>query len=175
MLSCMSLALWTILRLLVLWLWRTYISSFFSFSQEGYKHYGLATPWRRPKVNTFEINLEVSETDVEKLVMKLFAYLRANIFFLFLNDMCTTFDLEKLGHVLTMTEREKFIFSTRNRDLFEETKSEQSMKIKPFSTDEGWDLFSKVDFKEAKRCHVPKHIECISKQFSSERKGFPSP
>ena len=75
-------------------------------------------------MHTSEINLEVSGTDVEKLMMKLSAYLRANNFFLFLNDMCTTFDLEKLGHVLTVTEREKVIFSTRNRDLFEETKSE---------------------------------------------------
>ena len=106
MLSCMSLTLWTILRLLLLWLWRTYISSFFSFSQEGYKHYGLATPWRQPKVHTFEINLELAKTDVDKLMMKFAAYLRATNIFLVLNIMWTTFDIEKLGNVLTMTERE---------------------------------------------------------------------
>ena len=101
----MSLTLWTILILLLLWIWRTYISSFFSFSQEGYKHYGLATPWTQPKVHTSKINLKLAETDVDKM-MKLAAYLRAKNIFLVLNDMWTTFNIEKLGDVLTMTERE---------------------------------------------------------------------
>ena len=47
------------------------------------------------------------------------------------------------------------------------------MKIEPFSTDEGWDLFSKVAFKEAEGGHVPKQIENISRQASSKCKGFP--
>ena len=47
------------------------------------------------------------------------------------------------------------------------------MKIEPFSTDEGWDLFSKLAFKEVEGGHVPKKIENISRQVSSECKGFP--
>ena len=47
------------------------------------------------------------------------------------------------------------------------------MKIESFSTDEGWDLFSKVAFKEAEEGHVPEQIENISRQVSSECKGFP--
>ena len=47
------------------------------------------------------------------------------------------------------------------------------MKIEPFSTDKGWDLFSKVAFKEAKGGHVPEQIENISRQVSIECKGFP--
>ena len=38
------------------------------------------------------------------------------------------------------------------------------MKIEPFSIDEGWDLFSKVDFKEAEGGHVHEQIERISRQ-----------
>ena len=55
-------------------------------------------------MNTFEINLELAKTDVDKLMMKLVAYLRAKNIFLVLNNMWTTFDIEKLGNVLTMTE-----------------------------------------------------------------------
>ena len=40
-----------------------------------------------------EINLEVAEIDVEKLMMKLSAYLRAKNIFLVLDDMWTAFDL----------------------------------------------------------------------------------
>ena len=51
-------------------------------------------------------------------------------------------------------------------------KSKESMKIKPFSTDKGWDLFSKVDFKYAEGGHVPKKIKSIAKQVSTKCKGF---
>ena len=57
-------------------------------------------------MQTFEINLELAKTNVDKLMMKLVAYLRAKNIFLVLNNMWTTFDIEKLGNVLTMTERE---------------------------------------------------------------------
>ena len=55
-------------------------------------------------MHTSEINLELAETDVDKLMMKFAAYLRATNIFLVLNIMWTTFDIEKLGNVLTMTE-----------------------------------------------------------------------
>ena len=47
------------------------------------------------------------------------------------------------------------------------------MKIKSFSIDEGWDLFSKVAFKEAEGGHVPEQIERISKQVSNKCKCLP--
>ena len=40
-----------------------------------------------------EINLELAETDVDKTMMKLTAYLRAKNIFLVLDDMWTSFDL----------------------------------------------------------------------------------
>ena len=55
----------------------------------------------------------------------------------------------------------KVIFSTRNRDPIEEMKLEESVKIELFSTDELWDLVSKVAFKEAEGGHVPEQIEHI--------------
>ena len=53
-----------------------------------------------------KINLELAKTDVDKMMMKLSTYLRANNIFLVLDDMWTTFNLEKFGDILTMTERE---------------------------------------------------------------------
>ena len=56
-------------------------------------------------MHTSKINLKLAETDVDKM-MKVAAYLRAKNIFSVLNGMWTTFDIEKLGNVLTMTEQE---------------------------------------------------------------------
>lgn len=120
-----------------------------------------------------ELNLELPETDVVERMMKLSAYLKAKNFFLVLDDMWTEIDLEKLGVEFNNHRVSKVIFSTRNRDLIEEMKAEESMKIEPMSTDEEWDLFSKVAFKDAGESDVPEEIVRIAREVSSECKGLP--
>ena len=78
-----------------------------------------------------KINLELDEIDVDKLKMKLSAYLRANNIFLVLDDMWTSLDLKTIGDVLTTTERAWDLFS---KIIKWPSEPEDSMKMIEFSS-----------------------------------------
>lgn len=122
-----------------------------------------------------EVNLDLAGTDVDARKMQLSAHLKTKNFFIVLEDMWSTLDLEQLGVELNDDRASKLIFSTRNRSLVEEMKAEaECMKLEGMSTDESWDLFSKVAFKEGAGDHsISEGLENIARQVSSECKGLP--
>lgn len=108
-----------------------------------------------------------SSSDVEGEIV-LTAYLKTKKFLLILDDMWSGLNLKELG--VSFDKGSKVVFSTRNRDLIGEMNAEKSLQIQPLSTDEAWDLFSKVAFKNG---HVPEEIEDIARQVAGHCRGLP--
>lgn len=118
--------------------------------------------------STLHLDVANYSTDVRK--MKLSAYLKTNRFLLILDDMWSGLNLKELGVEFGTGKGSKLVFSTRNRDLIAEMDAEMSIEIRPLPTDEAWDLFCRVAFKDG---HVPVDIEQIAREVSSECKGLP--
>jgi len=118
--------------------------------------------------STINLDLPNYSTDVRK--MKLSAHLKTKNFFLILDDMWSLLDLKELGVEFGTDKGSKVVFSTRNRDLIGEMNAEESMEIRQLPTEEAWDLFCRVAFKDG---HVPEDMEEIAREVASECKGLP--
>ena len=90
-----------------------------------------------------EINLELAETNVD--------ICEGQEYFPGFKRHVDNIRSGKIGRCINHDRGSKFVFSTRNIDLIEEMKSEESMKIKPFSTDKRWDLFFLSGFQRGRR------------------------
>lgn len=116
------------------------------------------------------INLNRANYSTETLKMKMSAYLKTHRFFLILDDLWTGLDLKELGVEFGLDKGSKLVFSTRNRELIGEMNAEKSLEIRQLPTDEAWDLFRLVAFKDG---HVQVDIEQIAREVASECKGLP--
>ena len=76
--------------------------------------------------------------------------------------------MKELG--VDFDEGSEVVFSTRNIELIEEIKLENSLQIQPLSTNEAWDVFCKIAFKGG---HVPEELEDIARQVAGYFKGLP--
>lgn len=87
-----------------------------------------------------------------------------------LDDMWNAINPKELGVEFGNNSGSKLVLSTQNRDLVREMNAEESMELQPLSTEEAWELFSKVAFNDD---HVPVDMEDISREVAHECKGFP--